>query len=187
MRFRQYRYVACADVEKLFRQVLIQQDQRSLQYILWREKPTDALSVYQLNTVTYGTASAPYLSMRCIKQLALQCDDDVISRVINEDMFVDDLITGHDDYDVLLEICEKTMHILQSGCFPLRKWTFNFDPMRNNKERFNDGLAQSKTLGLGWYNDNDQLYFTSQINTNLNTSNLTKRMMLSVISQIYDP
>ncbi|XP_049867231.1 uncharacterized protein LOC126367648 [Pectinophora gossypiella] len=38
-----------------------------------------------------------------------------------------DLITGHDDRDVLLDICRKTSEILKSGCFPLRKWTFNFD------------------------------------------------------------
>ncbi|KAI8433726.1 hypothetical protein MSG28_015714 [Choristoneura fumiferana] len=83
---RQYKFVACADVEKMFRQVLIQPDQRSLQLIFWRETPADPLHVYQLNTVTYGTASAPYLSMRCVRQLAQECGDDVIARVINQDV-----------------------------------------------------------------------------------------------------
>ncbi|RVE41594.1 hypothetical protein evm_013754 [Chilo suppressalis] len=52
LRFRQYQYVACADIEKMFRQVLVQEDQRNLQMILWRESPSEPLSAYQLNTVT---------------------------------------------------------------------------------------------------------------------------------------
>lgn len=188
LRFRQYKYVACADVEKMFRQVLIQSDQRSLQLILWREKPIDPLCVYQLNTVTYGTASAPYLSMRCIRQLALECEDDVISRVIKEDFFVDDLITGDDDYQNLLDICDRIKQILQSGCFPLRKWTFNSDVTRcTSTEMFNGEHTQNKTLGIGWHNDSDELHFTTKIDSNQDESKLTKRVMLSIISQIYDP
>lgn len=34
LRFRQYKYVACADVEKMFRQIRLQSDQRSLQLII---------------------------------------------------------------------------------------------------------------------------------------------------------
>ncbi|CAG9114794.1 unnamed protein product [Plutella xylostella] len=73
----------------------------ALQLIVWRDSPEDPLGVYQLNTVTYGTASAAYLSMRCLRQLASECGDDVIARVINEDFLVDDLITGCDDYQQL--------------------------------------------------------------------------------------
>ncbi|KAH9637392.1 hypothetical protein HF086_012005 [Spodoptera exigua] len=119
LRFRRHRYIACADVEKMFRQVLIQPDQRNLQCILWRENPSDPLAIYQLNTVTYGTASAPYLSMRCIRQLADECNDDVISQVIKEDIYVDDLITGHDDKNMLKFICDGVFRALSSGCFTL--------------------------------------------------------------------
>ncbi|KAH9631328.1 hypothetical protein HF086_007663 [Spodoptera exigua] len=58
--------------------------------------------------------------MRCIRQLAFECDDKVIARVITEDIFVDDLITGDDDHHQLLSICQKTSEVLQSGCFLLR-------------------------------------------------------------------
>lgn len=188
LRFRQHKYVACADVEKMFRQVLIQPDQRSLQLILWRHKPTDPLSVYQLNTVTYGTASAPYLSMRCIRQLALDCNDDVISRIISEDIFVDDLITGSDNYQTLLDTCEKITNVMQSGCFLLRKWTFNSDVTRSAPTHLFVGEhTQNKTLGIGWHNDSDELYYTTKVDNYSSVSKLNKRVMLSIISQIYDP
>ncbi|XP_047040887.1 uncharacterized protein LOC124645169 [Helicoverpa zea] len=185
LRFRQYKYVASADVEKMYRQVLVQPDQRDLQLILWRETASDELSVYRLNTVTYGTASAPYLSMRCLRQLALDTDDKIIARVINEDFFVDDLITGEDDPQVLLNICEKTSEILKSACFPLRKWTFNYDVNKEVFKKLSSGEhCQNKTLGLGLQVDKDMLYFTTNVE---NTSKVTKRTMMSVISQIYDP
>ncbi|XP_052749871.1 uncharacterized protein LOC128200456 [Galleria mellonella] len=185
LRFRSYKYVACADVEKMYRQILIQNDQRTLQLILWRENSTDELVVYQLNTVTYGTASAPYLSMRCLRQLAYETTDDVIARVIIEDFFVDDLITGDDDPVILSNICENVSTVLKSGCFPLRKWTFNHDVnIKTSKELAIGEYCQNKTLGLGWQVDKDELHFTTSLE---NKPIITKRTIMSIISQIYDP
>ncbi|XP_037303533.1 uncharacterized protein LOC119193845 [Manduca sexta] len=185
LRFRQYRYVACADVEKMFRQILIQNDQRNLQLIFWRENSTDSLDIYQLKTVTYGTASAPYLSMRCIRQLAEEVDDEAIAGVIKEDFYVDDLITGHDSFESLLDICERTSQILNLGCFPLRKWTFNHDSTTQVfKTLARDEHCQSKTLGLSWSNITDEFHFTTELE---NLATVTKRVILSVVSQIYDP
>ncbi|CAH2096333.1 unnamed protein product [Euphydryas editha] len=188
LRFRRYKYVACADVEKMFRQVLVQEDQRSLQYIVWRDNPTDPLGIYQLNTVTYGTASAPYLSMRCIRQIAYDCDDVITARVITEDLFVDDLVTGSDDHHELISICEKVSAVLRSGCFVLRKWIFNSELAHAQAtQQFNGEHTQNKTLGIGWYSESDYLYYTTQIDDYNNIPKLTKRVMLSIISQIYDP
>ncbi|KAJ8733938.1 hypothetical protein PYW07_014489 [Mythimna separata] len=193
LRFRRHKYIACADVEKMFRQVLIQPDQRNLQCILWRENPSDPLGIYQLNTVTYGTASAPYLSMRCIRQLAEECNDDVISRVIKEDIYVDDLITGHDDKNTLKNICDGVFKTLSSGCFILRKWIFNYDASNTNtansssKELSLGENCQNKTLGLGWFNASDDLHFITKLENEGTCTTITKRNILSVVSQIYDP
>lgn len=189
LRFRQFRYVASSDIEKMFRQVKIQEDQRNLQLILWRENPSDPLGVYQLNTVTYGTASAPYLSMRCLKQLALECNDDVIAQVINDDIFVDDLVTGHDDQETLLEICNSVSKVLESGCFHLRKWVFNSPVTQSNVSAFKDlsfgENCHTKTLGMGWFYSSDELYFDTKYNQD--KSHVTKRIILSTIAQTYDP
>lgn len=66
LRFRQHKYVVTADVEKMYRQILIQPEQRHLQMILWREQESMPIKIFKLNTVTYGTASAPFLSTRCL-------------------------------------------------------------------------------------------------------------------------
>lgn len=124
--------------------------------------------------------------MRCLQQLSSECDDKEVARVIKEDFFVDDLITGHDDPEILISICEKTSKVLQAGCFPLRKWTLSCDVTHNISKELSIGqITQNKTLGLGWYNSTDELYFATRIDTN--NILLTKRGMLATIAQIYDP
>ncbi|XP_041976496.1 uncharacterized protein LOC121731208 [Aricia agestis] len=83
-----------ADVTKMYRQVEVNESQRPLQQILWRDEPSEPLRAYELNTVTYGTASAPFLAIRCLKQLADECTDPLIQEVISKDFYVDDVITG---------------------------------------------------------------------------------------------
>lgn len=190
LRFRQHRFVACADVEKMYRQVLVDQQQRDLQLILWRDEPTQPISIYQLNTVTYGTASAPFMSIRCLKQLAAECTNPEVQRIINEDFYVDDMITGLDDREKLLQLCEETSAALQAGCFPLRKWSFNFSrdhAINNSNEPKPLSLGEntnSKTLGLGWFHSTDEFHFDTHFE---NDELVTKRKILSNVSQIFDP
>ncbi|XP_029173547.1 uncharacterized protein LOC114942373 [Nylanderia fulva] len=67
-RWRRHRYVFMADVQMMYRQIQLYPDDRDLQRILWAEN--NGISEYRLNTVTYGLASAPYLAIRVLRQLA---------------------------------------------------------------------------------------------------------------------
>ncbi|GFV34217.1 hypothetical protein TNCV_1924561 [Trichonephila clavipes] len=50
-----------------------------------------------LKPVTYGLASASFLATRCIKQIALDDKDNPnLSRVLQEDIYMDDLLSGAD-------------------------------------------------------------------------------------------
>lgn len=176
----------------MYRQCLVHEDQRDFQLILWRDDPTEPLGVYRLNTVTYGTASAPFLSCRCLKQLAIECTDPDVTRVISQDFYVDDMITGCDNKENLLDICHKVDRVLRSGCFPLRKWMLNFDFKDSVLQQSNsfkilslDDNTSSKTLGVGWHHSSDEFHF----NTHFSQGDeiITKRYMMSNISQIFDP
>ncbi|CAG9137835.1 unnamed protein product [Plutella xylostella] len=155
LRFRQYRYVACADIAKMYRQCLVAEDQHDLQLILWRDEPTQPISIYKLRTVTYGLASSAFLSVRCLKQLAAESTDPDVQRVINCDFYVDDMVTGLNDKNDLLKLCTNVSNTLQSGCFPLRKWIYNFVPddssydQQSDFKSFNDNNNDNhKTLGI---------------------------------------
>ncbi|XP_075223912.1 uncharacterized protein LOC142325765 [Lycorma delicatula] len=68
--FRTHSYVFTADIKQMYRKILIDKSQRDFQRIVWRNDLTDKIDTYRLKTVTYGTASAPFLAIRCLFQLA---------------------------------------------------------------------------------------------------------------------
>ncbi|GBN17464.1 hypothetical protein AVEN_143815-1 [Araneus ventricosus] len=69
IRFRKHEFVFTADVRMMYRQILIHPDQRDLQRIVWKEGPDQPTKAYQLDTITYGTTTAPYLATRTLNQL----------------------------------------------------------------------------------------------------------------------
>lgn len=48
-----------ADITMMFRQILVTEEDRKLQLILWRESEDLPIETYSLKTVTYGTTPAP--------------------------------------------------------------------------------------------------------------------------------
>lgn len=66
LRFRIHQIALTADIEKMYRQILVHSDDCQLQKIVYRSKPTDELQELILKTVTYGTKTAPYLATRCL-------------------------------------------------------------------------------------------------------------------------
>ncbi|XP_049868956.1 uncharacterized protein LOC126368838 [Pectinophora gossypiella] len=189
LRFRLYKYVLSADVEKMYRTVLVHPDDRHLQQIYWRADPSEPLKVYQLNTVTYGTASAPFLATRCLKQIGLECEDKKVSEVILHDFWVDDLLTGGDDLHETKVLRERVTAELASARMHLRKWKSNEPELvpesAQSSVDLNIGSNEpNKVLGLGWDTQCDELHFPiGNAISNVNT----KRNMLSIISQIFDP
>ena len=96
LRFRTHQVCFTADIAQMYRQVSMNPQDRNLQRILWRYSSDKPIQEYQLTTVTYGTASAPFLATRCLKKLA---EDNLTShpkaaQVLRDDFYVDDLLSG---------------------------------------------------------------------------------------------
>lgn len=54
----------------MYRQILIHPDDADYRRILWSSSPDNKVRDYRLLTVTYRTATAPFLALRVLKQLA---------------------------------------------------------------------------------------------------------------------
>ncbi|KAH8330128.1 hypothetical protein KR067_011209, partial [Drosophila pandora] len=70
LRFRLNKFALVADIKKMYRQVMVNEADRRYQLIVWRKDPSESLKLCKLNTVTYGTAPAPFLAIRCLKRLS---------------------------------------------------------------------------------------------------------------------
>lgn len=200
LRFRMHQIVVSADIEKMYRQILVEPEQRKFQRIVWRNNPCENLQVYQLNTVTYGTAAAAYLATRCVKQIAISCQSQMpkISEVIEHDFYVDDFLSGGNSVEEVKETCELVSKILREHGFILRKWNSNnkevLESVSDNSEATNSpnivimssDNENLKTLGICWCPETDNLKYNltfGQVSRDI----VTKRVILSRIAQIFDP
>ncbi|XP_022827330.1 uncharacterized protein LOC111357037 isoform X1 [Spodoptera litura] len=192
LRFRQHKIVISADIEKMYRQTLVHVSNRPLQKILWRAEPTHPLKEYTLNTVTYGTSSAPFLATRCLLQLSEECSDPSTKFSIARDFYVDDFLSGGSSVSEVLEKACNVDGVLRSAKYNLRKWRSNSNQVLqalSGEPEVSDVLnlsdnEQSKTLGLLWKSLSDTFSFSIDINI---TEKATKRHILSIIAQIFDP
>lgn len=188
IRFRQHKFVLCGDIEKMYRMVSMSEADRNLQLILWRDDPSQDIKTYRLNTVTYGFASASYLSTRCLWQLGEECRDDEIKTIIQNDFMVDDLITGADSEEKLCQILAKVSTTLSKGGFTLRKYRSNSElALKSTSMNTQTSLVISQscdTLGLNWNPNTDTLHFPVDISS---PSKITKRSILSTTLKLFDP
>ncbi|XP_047504423.1 uncharacterized protein LOC125049318 [Pieris napi] len=187
IRFRQHRFVLTGDIMNFYRQFSIDPSQRHLQLIIWRDNKVQPLEIAELQTVTYGTNSAPFLSTRCLKQLALECNDPIVSEVIQKDFYIDDMLTGSSSEHELHHIYRKVIEVLNSACLPIHKFRTNCPQIfqHNTETQGLDLCKESSVLGVLWAPDTDTLRFT--LNVDCTQQKVTKRVILSNTCKIFDP
>ncbi|XP_071050711.1 uncharacterized protein [Onthophagus taurus] len=197
LRWRRHPIVFACDLEKMYRQIRVHQDDWPFQQILWREKPSDELKTYQLCTVTYGLSSAPYLALKCIKQLAEENQEKFPQgfEVLRYNTYVDDILSGAETAEEAHEIIYQLNTVLKMGGFTARKWISNETDVLNiipSKLLAETSTCEFKenhaiyTLGLLWVNHKDEFLFKCNSFHN-ETHQVTKRNVLSFIARLYDP
>jgi len=131
LRFRKFRFVITADIAKMYRQVLVEEDQVALQRIVWREEITKPIKIYEMLTVIYGTVPASFLATKSIQQLAeLEVEQFPIGALIAmRDFYVDNLLSGADSITEAIIIHEQVTALLLSGGFVLRQWASNTEDL----------------------------------------------------------
>ncbi|XP_011859297.1 PREDICTED: uncharacterized protein LOC105556797 [Vollenhovia emeryi] len=186
-RFRLHNIVFTADIEKMFRQVYMQEDDRRFQRILWRDNPQEAVRTYQLNTVTYIISSNVYSTTgRGGRATTLSR-----SGRSSKTRYVHGRSSNRSKYVRASARVEDSASLLKWGGFHLRKWA-------SNHSRFNEGTDNKaeehvsldfadthKTLGVLWNQQQDCLLY--RVNIRPHGDKVTKRTILAQIASLYDP
>ncbi|XP_063907415.1 uncharacterized protein LOC135125692 [Zophobas morio] len=189
-RFRTYQFAFSSDVVKMYRQIWVDPSDTPYQRIFWRKSSDKPVEVYELQTVTYGTACAPYLAIKCLQKLAIdeQLDFPLASTIILRDFYVDDLLTGTNSVKEAIELRNQLIGALNRGGFQLQKWASNCPDILPNCSQNNDVVKldhndEVKTLGSTWNCKTDCLKYVVETKP---VENTTKRSILSKIARIYD-
>lgn len=192
LRFRMHQYVFTADIEKMYRQVLMHKEDIDYQRIVWRRDVNLPIEHFRLKTVAYGTASAPYLATKALQQLGEDNKNEFpnAAEVIKRDFYVDDIMSGSNDLNETIILQQQLISILGSGGFPLKKWASNSPellssvPIQDREVDSVDIFKSIKTLGIHWSPLSD--IFSFKLNQR-HAPSITKRYILSESSRLFDP
>ncbi|GFV31151.1 DUF1758 domain-containing protein [Trichonephila clavipes] len=127
IKFRSYRVAFAADIEKMYRQTLISDEDCKYQRIVWRATPSDSFKSFELQTITYGTSCAPFLALRTLQQLYQDEEQNfpLAAKISRENIYIDDLLSGADTEVEAKSIIIEIQNLLKSGGFILRKCQMN--------------------------------------------------------------
>lgn len=192
LRFRTHTYVMTADIAQMYRQILIHPDDRRYQRILWYTD--DKIRTFEINRVTFGVSSAPYLAIRTLKQLANDEKSNFpnAAKILTRDLYVDDLLSGANTLSEVLQLRDEIILLLRRGGFDIRQWASNhrhaldnFDERTLDLDCAVEDNPISKTLGIVWNSGRDTFIYT--VNSIDLSQKITKRNILSNIAKIFDP
>ncbi|XP_026467639.1 uncharacterized protein LOC113371215 [Ctenocephalides felis] len=196
LNFRFGEIALTADIKQMYRNILIRDQDRRFQRILWRFSTEDPLGIYELNTVTFGITSSPFHALRIIKQLAKDESKNypLATDIMQNDIYIDDVVTSADTVEIAKQLYVQLSSLFRSACFELAKWASNdrlmykqFESHHKTQINFSQTISEFdtsvKVLGLRW----DPIQDCFKFNINLLHQNRTKRHILSTIARIWDP
>lgn len=192
LRFRIYIYAMTSDIAQMYRQILVHPDHHKFQRILYYQN--NSICTFELQRVTFGVSAAPFLATRTLNRLA---DDESsyfprAAQVLKQDLYVDNLLTGTDSLDEIMQLRDEIIQLVRKGGFELRQWASNHKHTLDNFDQqtldldcaINDDPV-SKTLGIVWNSLTDEFIYT--VNPLDYSQKVTKRTILSDIARIFDP
>ncbi|GIY04556.1 reverse transcriptase [Caerostris darwini] len=129
----------------------------------------DIEKIFSLTRIAYGTASVPYLAVKCLQQLAIQEEQNfpLASKASLKDFFVDDLMSGANSTTEALDLQAQLIQMLSSAGLVLRKWASNCNELTKLIQEYlrlpNASLSIDddtvKTLGILWHPASDVFSF----------------------------
>ncbi|XP_043062888.1 uncharacterized protein LOC122319553 [Drosophila yakuba] len=195
LKWRYFRYVFSADIEKMYRQIWVDPKHTPFQRILFRNNRGE-IRDFKLKTVTFGVNCAPFLVIRVLQQLAadVELSHPKASNIIRNFMYVDDVLAGADSTEEAQLMVQELRDAPNSAGFPLRKWTSNqkevlaaiqSDHFLNTDFFEIDAESTAKNLGIRWKATSDEFIFVPpELAVEMS---FTKRQVLSQIAKLFDP
>lgn len=209
LNWRFFSHVFTADIQNMFRTIRLNESDRNLHAIIWRNSVDEPLKAYRLTTVTYGTKIAPYLAKRTLQYIAMQEREkieanlnltleeknlrlDAVNILVNL-VYMDDIYGGGYNALHLKRIKNLVINILESANMKLHKFASNCyealsdlesDKLYNGQMNFDDGLV--KTLGVLFCPKKDSFGFRVKSVAN-EVNRISKRKILSNLCEIFDP
>ena len=199
LRFRLEKVALMADIEAMFYQVKVSEQQRDYLRFLWwpggnfSEEPQH----FRMTVHLFGGVWSPSCCNFVLRYTAQQQRDryspEIVSAV-DKNFYVDDFLKAVPSVEDAVATVQEVSQLLRHGGFHLTKWVSNSSEVLDtiptsevsskllSYELTGDSIAE-RALGVRWYVDADSFGFSSAIRDKPDT----RRGILSTINAVYDP
>lgn len=199
-RFRQDQVAVTADVEAMYHQVRVpEEDTDLLRFLWWPEGDiTKDLKEYKMVVHPFGATSSPSCATFALRQTAEDNQSKSSPETVNtvlKNFYVDDCLKAVATEREAIALVKDLTALCATGGFHLTKWASNSRmllasiPETHRAKEYkdldldHDALPIERTLGIQWCTNTDSFVFT----INVKDKPATRRGILSVVSSLYDP
>ena len=203
LRFRKKKIVGTSDIEKMFLQISLREQDRDSHRYLWRDLDLEAApKVYRMTRVTFGVIASPFLAI-CTTQEHVQRNKELYPEVCDEilkNTYVDDFAFCRDEVNEARELQQSAKELMAQAAFNLTKWSSNSrellkvipeedrapNSLINLNQSFPENCSITKALGLKWDTNKDTLTYIIEIGQP-QIETYTKRQVASCAAKVFDP
>ena len=199
-RFREEQLAFIADVEAMFHQARIPEDQRSLLRSLWwkNEDIRHPINDHEICVNLFRGISSPSCSNYALKRTSVDNEKKIGSdtaRTLRRNLYFDDMLKSSRGIDEAVDLIQRRRNICKAGGFILTKFVSNkIEVMKsipeehcrkniNIKELESEEVQKERALGVVWNIKTDTFGFK----ISSKDKPATKKGMLSELRSLHDP
>ncbi|XP_067931005.1 uncharacterized protein [Watersipora subatra] len=197
LRFRTKHVALSCDIEKMFHNFKVLPEHRDYLRFLWVDPNLTTVTEYRMTVHLFGATSSPGVATFALSKIATQATNDLpeASKFITRNFYVDDGITSVASVPEAIQLARDATKICGSANLRLHKFVSNSRELLQSiptteiakgvqgLNLCKDKLPAERTLVMEWRTDDDCFTFSSNLLEKPNT----KRGILSIVSQVYDP
>ena len=181
IRFRRWKVALTADITKAFLQVGVRQEDQDVHRFLWNDHGD--VKVMRFVRVPFGNRCSPFLLNATIQHHLSSVPSTPVIEEMKENFYVDDLLTGGDDEQGVCDMLSEATSVMAKASMKLAKVGSNSERVYQEVDsKFQETI---KVLGLKWVPTSDT--FTFEVMDIPSDIVVTKRVVLSFISRLFDP
>ena len=196
LRFKEGMIGVIGDLKKMYNSVKISLLDQHCHRFLWRELDVSRNpDVYALTTVTFGDKCGGSVAMMALKETTTLTEGKKeAKRVVDEDAYVDDIITSVDSIAEADSLTSDIDQLIKPGNFQVKEWIRSgMKAMHDCGEKY-----EEKVLGLKWNMEGDFFFFVIALKfaglfvcspeefENNKPQHLSKRIILSQVARVFD-
>ena len=197
-RFREHQIALSADIEAMFLQVAVPNDDSRCLRFLWRENPEQRIEVHEYPRHVFGAKSLPTCANYALHQVAKDNakEDDNLVKAVQRNFYMDDFLKSVGTPQEAIETYQKIREILNKGGFNLAKGITSYDEVKSQipetdrstkvVKTFEAEPQSSSILELNWNVYTDSLIVCRGTEQEV-PAKITLRIVLSFVSAVFDP